>query len=111
MVDSIATTFLLAHRPVSQVSRFKDGSHRSEKVGTSRDVASQVKALAMEVTKEANSHSLVKEILSRDLDYRTKLKWRVKESYQWYEVSKKKWMVYILLIDVKVLFLLLLFFT
>ncbi|KAJ4956692.1 hypothetical protein NE237_013475 [Protea cynaroides] len=97
MVDSIATTSLLAPRPVSQVSSFKDGSHRrrmfdfcrqpctdflyrlvinpsssssrSGKVETSRFVASPVKALAMEVTKEANSDSLVKERPSRDLDY------------------------------------------
>ncbi|KAJ4973797.1 hypothetical protein NE237_006971 [Protea cynaroides] len=44
-------------------------SSKTEKVETSRSVASLVKALAMEVTKEVNSDSLVKEISSPDLDY------------------------------------------
>ncbi|XP_043716937.1 5-amino-6-(5-phospho-D-ribitylamino)uracil phosphatase, chloroplastic-like [Telopea speciosissima] len=91
MVDSIATTSLLGHRPVSQVSPIKDGFHRrrmfdfcqlpctdflgrrvispsssstptptpsrSEKLGTIRFVVSPIKALAMELTKEADSYS------------------------------------------------------
>ncbi|XP_042510325.1 5-amino-6-(5-phospho-D-ribitylamino)uracil phosphatase, chloroplastic-like [Macadamia integrifolia] len=101
MVDSIATTSLLGHWPVSQVSPCKDGSHRrrmfdfcllpctyflgrrvlstsisstptpsrSEKIGTSRSVVSPVKALAMELTKEADSYSPGEERSSQDLKH------------------------------------------
>ncbi|XP_042484911.1 5-amino-6-(5-phospho-D-ribitylamino)uracil phosphatase, chloroplastic-like [Macadamia integrifolia] len=95
MVDSIATTSLLAHRPVSRGSPFKDGSHRrrmfdfcqlpcvdflgrritfpSSSSTTSGGVrmVSPIKALAMELTKEAYSHSPREERTSRDLNYWT----------------------------------------
>ncbi|XP_043693141.1 5-amino-6-(5-phospho-D-ribitylamino)uracil phosphatase, chloroplastic-like [Telopea speciosissima] len=93
MVDSIATTSLLGHRPVSQGSPFKDGSHRrrmfdlcqlpcvdflgrritypSSTTSGGDRMVSPIKALAMELTKEAYSHSPREERMSGDLNYWT----------------------------------------
>ncbi|KAJ4951717.1 hypothetical protein NE237_028549 [Protea cynaroides] len=101
MVDSIATTSLLGHRPVYHSSPIQDGFHRrrmfdfcqlpcvdflgrriafpssssttsrSNRLGISRFVVSPIKALAMELAKEAYSHSPGEEKASQDLNYWT----------------------------------------